>query len=172
MENILKTIKSNINSTTKITAMSCGIGSVMSLAISKSMGIGCHKHITMPSFSSVLQDLNEYYLDDDFSNHIKVRNENLEYDENDGNYYAYFEVNSLNNILIKATIDIDAFHTSLSFEIKTLDKSEKIIGTLDAAEYYDKDFSVVPIEKHIYDILYYFTMDHYNLYGFGDDLDD
>lgn len=176
MENMNKVIRETIkkNSTTKIIAMSCGIGSVMSLAVSKSMGIGYHnKHIPMPSFGNILQDLNTYYLDDDFSNHVKVHNENLEYkyDENEGTYksYACFEVKDF-NISIKATITIDHYEKYLSFEFSSMLKSGMIIGTLDAAKYQYKDFDIVPIEKHIYDMLFHFTMDHYDLYS--DDYDD
>lgn len=142
----------------------------ISVAINPSMlGITCHKkHIPIPSFDSILQDLNEYYLDNDFSNHVKVRNENLEYSEDGYESYAYLEVKDL-GIVIKATIAFGFCSKYLSFEIDSV-YSRKVIGTLDDAKYQYKDFSVVPIEKHIYDMLFHFTMDYYNLYS--DDYDE
>ncbi len=145
----------------------------MPLAISPSMlGINTHTHYkyVLPSFDDIILDLNDYYHDD-FSNHVKVRNENLEYDENEGyKSYAYFEVKDL-NILIKATILVDHFSQYLSFEFSPLNsRNGNVIGTLDADTYQYKDFNIVPIEKHVYDMLFHFTMDHYNLYS--DDYDD
>lgn len=173
MNKMIGEIKRDIknNSITKIVA-NCAFGSAMSLTISKSMGIGCHNKYIMPSFDNVLQDLNEYYLDDDFSNHVKVRNENLEYeyDENEEIYksFTYFEVKDL-SISIKATIIVDHCCHYLSFEFSPMMKPGMIIGTLNATKYQYKDFNIVPIEKHIYDMLFNFTMDYYNLYS--DDID-